>query len=109
MSYYDPKIYNSKNLHKEDQTLFRFADIMVRDLLRAELTNCTVELEEHDCSTLERIQIEERLNLLKELWENYKVDRLETMVSIMDCYDINEETKDAEPDDLGELDDPNFD
>lgn len=109
MSHFDPKVYNSKNLHKEDQRLFRFADIMVRDLLRAELTNCTVALECNNCSTLERIQIEERASLLEELWENYKIDRLETMVSMMECYDENEEVEDKEPDDLGELDDPNID
>lgn len=108
MSYFDERIYNSKNLHDEDKRIIRGADIIMRDLLRNEAADCGIALENNP-STLERIQIEERLNLLKQLWENYKVERLEMIVSFIDNYDdpefTDEQVEAGEPDDLGDFED----
>lgn len=111
MSYFNPKIYNSKNLKKEDRFAILICDDIVKGLLQnakyeAELT-LKPEMTGEKVNTLEKISAEERLDLIQELWESYEADRLNTIVGMIDSYEdfelTDEEIKAGVPDDLGEL------
>lgn len=102
MSYFNEKIYNSKNLHKDDLVIIRIMDDVVKTVLEYQNGRLTDELE-YDNSTLNRIRVEEGLKTLIDVWESYKNERLETIVSMIDSYDMEEEIEEKEPDNLGNL------
>ena len=103
MSYYNPKIYNSKNLHKDDLVIIRVMDDVVKTVLQCHNDKLKDEME-YDNSTLNKIKIEEGLKTLIDIWEEYKLVRMETIVSMIDGYDMEENVEEKEPDDLGDLD-----
>lgn len=114
MTYFNTKIYNSKNLKKEDRIIINYCDDMVRDLLTNAKAECEMTLSEkvskytgEHPSTLEKISAEERLKLIQELWESYESDRLMTIVSMIEGYEdfdlTDEEIEAGIPDELEKL------
>lgn len=104
MSYYNPKIYNSKNLHEDDAIIIRIMDIVMEKVLSNASNDLRFNMETDD-STLNKIKVEEGLRNLVNIWERYKVERQETIVAMIDNYDLDENIEEKEPDILEDLKD----
>lgn len=94
MSYFNPKIYNYSNLHKEDKN-----KVWIIKNFFIETLDGLLETELEDCTTIQKMEAEIRNEAIEDAKELLKGELIEYMVSLIDSYFENEEVNKKDTDD----------
>lgn len=86
MTYFNPKIYNYKNLHEEDKNLIDYFDYAIESVENYEPIEWEGENNEKE-PVLDRMKREIEQEFKEELLEYLKCERLENIVGVMDNYE----------------------
>lgn len=99
-----PKIYHIKNLTPTERNEIMRADLLIRTTLAYRREAILMDMDDPTITTMEKMQCEEHLSALSDVWEEYKMARMDEITAMLESKPevYGQYIREYEPEDLGD-------